>query len=186
MKISKWPKCYANLYCNIQAENIDDNLIQNSYSSLWFFWNKKIQTLNKSFYSLVIEKIKYDWAVTQTFVRKFSASVISWRRVWRDQEYSCSGVTLAVIRHQPAAVTEKWSKSCTWRVLCWRAQPGFEPGTSRTRSANHTPRPTSPCWSNIWSKPSPLWCLFSSVVEHQSRKLGVVGSNPTGGRILHV
>ena len=24
-------------------------------------------------------------------------------------------------------------------------------------------------------------CLFSSVVEHQSRKLGVVGSNPTGG-----
>ena len=27
-----------------------------------------------------------------------------------------------------------------------------------------------------------LWkCLFSSVVEHQSRKLGVVGSNPTGG-----
>ena len=27
-------------------------------------------------------------------------------------------------------------------------------------------------------------CLFSSVVEHQSRKLGVVGSNPTGGNIL--
>ena len=26
--------------------------------------------------------------------------------------------------------------------------------------------------------------LFSSVVEHQSRKLGVVGSNPTGGNIL--
>ena len=24
-----------------------------------------------------------------------------------------------------------------------RACPGFEPGTSRTRSANHTPRPTS-------------------------------------------
>ena len=24
-------------------------------------------------------------------------------------------------------------------------------------------------------------CLFSSVVEHQSRKLGVVGSNPIGG-----
>ena len=35
------------------------------------------------------------------------------------------------------------TKSCTWRVLCWRAQPGFEPGTSRTRSANHTPRPLS-------------------------------------------
>ena len=27
----------------------------------------------------------------------------------------------------------------------------------------------------------PILCLFSSVVEHQSRKLGAVGSNPTGG-----
>ena len=30
-----------------------------------------------------------------------------------------------------------------WKSKLTRACPGFEPGTSRTRSANHTPRPTS-------------------------------------------
>ena len=32
---------------------------------------------------------------------------------------------------------------------CW-AWPGFEPGTSRTRSANHTPRPSSRWYPRLW------------------------------------
>ena len=51
-------------------------------------------------------------------------------------------------------------KSCTWRVLHWRAQPGFEPGTSRTRSENHTPRPLSQAGreSRIYSYHSTVQC----------------------------
>ena len=42
-----------------------------------------------------------------------------------------------------------WCKTLAIGQYCsqiiW-ARPGFEPGTSRTRSANHTPRPTSLRW----------------------------------------
>ena len=32
------------------------------------------------------------------------------------------------------------------------ARPGFEPGTSRTLSENHTPRPTSQSFPNLWEQ----------------------------------
>ena len=37
-----------------------------------------------------------------------------------------------------------------WKKKHW-ARPGFEPGTSRTLSENHTPRPTSLTWFRKWA-----------------------------------
>ena len=75
--------------------------------------------------------------------RRFVGSLLSARLA---QSVEHETLNLRVVGSSPT-LGEKIFLPLMWQKVSW-ARPGFEPGTSRTLSENHTPRPTS--LAHVW------------------------------------
>ena len=95
---------------------------------------------------------------------------LNWDSLACQPTWGCSSVVERPLRMREApgsnpgisiAFLKGWLRQVPKVKRLW-ARPGFEPGTSRTRSANHTPRPTSHLF---WHDPNRM-CLFLDYKLH--------------------